>query len=473
MRNIKIADVTIKEAVEKSVFTLSFKEKMDVARQLEKMKADVIEMPAPATQTEHLLVKSLAPSMNNSTLSVAAGLSKAEVDAAWNAVSTAKNKRIHISVPTSAVLMEFMCGMKPKKIMALLPEVVSYAKSLCAEVEFSCLDATRSEIDFLAEVVNAAIEAGATVIDLCDTAGIMMPSEIVSFINELKTKAPALDKVTISVTCSDSFDLATANAFAAAAAGVGEIKTSLVGDAAPDLDRVINMFSERGENYDIKTNLSRPDVQQTIRRMTYLDGNTGNAYAKYENTEETEAKPAIELDETSDISKVIKVIKKLGYELSDDDNAKVYKEFKRVSEKKKVGTKEMEAIIATSALQVPPTYSLENFVINCGNIITPTASVTLEKDGNLLKGLSSGDGPIAAAFLAVEMVVGCHYELDDFQIQSVTEGSEAVGNALVKLRSNGKLYSGNGISTDIVGASIRAYLNAINKIVYDENEKLK
>ena len=179
----------------------------------------------------------------------------------------------------------------------------------------------------------------------------------------------------------------------------------------------------------------------------------------------------LNLDETADISKVIKAVKKLGYDLSDDDNAKVYKEFKRVSEKKNVGTKEMEAIIATAALQVPATYQLVDFVINSGNIITPTAHITLEKEGNELKGLSSGDGPIAAAFLAVEMVVGHHYELDDFQIQSVTEGSEAVGTALVKLRSNGKLYSGNGISTDIIGASIRAYLNAINKIVYEEKQE--
>ncbi|MCQ2518329.1 MAG: hypothetical protein MJ119_06145 [Lachnospiraceae bacterium] len=471
MKTIKIADVTIKEAVEKAGYTLSFKEKMDVARQLEKLNTDVIEMPAPASQTENILIKSLAPVLSNCEISVAAGLSVKEIDAAWAAVSLAKNPRLHILVPTSPVLMEFMCGMKPKKIMEKIPEVVSYAKSLCKEVEFSCLDATRSEADFLAKVIDSAIASGATVIDICDTAGMMMPEEIVSFIGEIKSKVPALGDVTLSITCSDAFNLATSNTFAAAAAGAGEIKTSLVGDTAPDLDRIVNLFTERGESFDISTNLSRPDVQKAIRHMTYLDGNTGNAYSKYEEAGKEEVKTEIDLDENSDISKVIKVIKKLGYDLSDDDNAKVYKEFKRVSEKKKVGKKEMEAIIATAALQVPPTYSLENFVINSGNIITPTAQVTLEKDGNLLKGLSSGDGPIAAAFLAVEMVVGCHYELDDFQIQSITEGSEAVGNALVKLRSNGKLYSGNGISTDIIGASIRAYLNAINKIVYDEAQK--
>ena len=170
----------------------------------------------------------------------------------------------------------------------------------------------------------------------------------------------------------------------------------------------------------------------------------------------------------ADIAAVIKAVKKLGYELSDDDNAKVFKEFKRVSAKKPVGAKELEAIIATAALQVPPTYQLVDYVINSGNIITPTAQVTLDKKGTPMKGLSSGDGPIEAALLAIEMIVGHHYDLEDFQIQSVTEGSEAVGSAFVKIRVGNKVYSGNGISTDIIGASIRAYVNALNKIVHEE-----
>ena len=246
-----------------------------------------------------------------------------------------------------------------------------------------------------------------------------------------------------------------------------KIKTTLLGKSAPGLEAVVNLFTERGDSFQMEIAQKRPDVEKTLRKLSWMDQNKGSGIRIFTG-EETPVKEELDLDENADISKVIRAVKKLGYELSDDDNARVYKEFKRVSEKKKVGTKEMEAIIATASLQVVPTYQLVNFVINSGNIITPTAQVTLEKNGNHLKGLSSGDGPIAAAFLAVEMVVGVHYELDDFQIQSVTEGSEAVGNALVKLRYNGKLYSGSGISTDIIGASIRAYLNAINKIVADD-----
>ena len=148
--------------------------------------------------------------------------------------------------------------------------------------------------------------------------------------------------------------------------------------------------------------------------------------------------------------------------------AAVYEEIKIIAKKKNVGAKELEAVIATTALQVPPVYKLISFVINCGNVISSIAHIKLEKNGKLLDGICAGDGPIDAAFKAIEQIIGHHYELDDFQIQAVTEGREAVGSAIVKLRSEGKLYSGQGVSTDIIEASIRAYVNALNKIVYGE-----
>ena len=176
----------------------------------------------------------------------------------------------------------------------------------------------------------------------------------------------------------------------------------------------------------------------------------------------------IHLDAKDDKDAVIAAAAKLGYDLSDEDQVKVYEEFCRVAEKKNVGAKELDAIIASVALQVPATYKLENYVINTGNILSSSAQITLVRDGKVMQGISTGDGPIDAAFRAIEQIIGQHFEVDDFQIQSVTEGRGAMGNTLVKLRSNGKVYSGNGISTDIIGASIRAYLSAVNKIVYEE-----
>ena len=175
------------------------------------------------------------------------------------------------------------------------------------------------------------------------------------------------------------------------------------------------------------------------------------------------------LDAGDEIGEVVKVVRQLGYDLSDEDNAKVYEAFRRVAERKHfVGTRELDAIVASTALQVPSTYHIENYVINSGNVITATANILLNRDGEKLRGVGVGDGPIDAAFLAIEQIIGHHYELDDFQIQTVTEGRDAMGSALVKLRANGRVYSGNGISTDIIGASIRAYISALNKIVYEE-----
>ena len=158
----------------------------------------------------------------------------------------------------------------------------------------------------------------------------------------------------------------------------------------------------------------------------------------------------------------------MGYDLSEEDTAKVYEAFRRIADKKHfVGVKELEAIVATSAFQVPSTYRIDQYVVTNGNRVAAMANITLERDGKKLQGVSMGDGPVDAAFLAIEQIIGHHYELDDFQIQTVTEGREAMGSALVKLRSGGRLYSGNGISTDIIGASIRAYISALNKIVYE------
>ena len=166
----------------------------------------------------------------------------------------------------------------------------------------------------------------------------------------------------------------------------------------------------------------------------------------------------------------MKVAARLGYDLSEEDGAKVYEAFKVIASKKeKVSAKEMDAIVASAAMQVPPTYKMDSYVVTSGNTISATAQLKLYKNEKVMEGVALGDGPIDAAFRAVEQITGQHFELDDFQIQAVTEGREAMGQTVVKLRSGGKVYSGRGISTDIVGASIHAYINALNKIVYEED----
>jgi 2-isopropylmalate synthase len=189
----------------------------------------------------------------------------------------------------------------------------------------------------------------------------------------------------------------------------------------------------------------------------------------YENENTVSEKKNILLDADSTLTQVAQAAKVLGYDLSDIDVGNVHKALKQVCEKKgAVGAKEFEALIASSAMQAPSTYHFESYTTTSSNLASSMSQVTLRRGDEMISGVSNGDGPIDSAFRAIEQCIGHHYELDDFQVQSVTEGKEALGSALVRLRNNGRLYSGNGISTDIVAASIRAYINALNKIVFEE-----
>ncbi len=472
MKTIQIADVTIREHAGGSGYTLSFKEKIEVARQLDKLHVDVIEMPALTdSPADAVLLRAVCQTVNNSVLSFQAGMDEAHANKVWQIAKLAKKPRMHVSVPVSPVQMEYIAHKKGPKILELIEAQVKVCAGLCRDVEFTAGDAARAEREFVAQAVETAIRAGATTITLCDTAGLMLPDELSAFIADMYARVETLKDVTLSIQCANELGMATACAFAAIKAGAGQMKTAIGSQNASSLEEVAHLMRLRADSCGVSCNLVDTALKRAIRQMSWLDdvqrsgktafdGGVGGGMA--------EAGEALEAG--ADIQQVSEAVKGLGYDLSEDDTAKVFEDFKRVARKKTaVSMRELEAIIASTALQVPPTYELISYVINSGNVISATANITLEKQKATLQGLSSGDGPIDAAFLAIEQVIGHHYELDDFQIQSVTEGREAMGDALVKLRSNGKLFSGKGISTDIIGASIRAYLNALNKIVYEES----
>ena len=226
------------------------------------------------------------------------------------------------------------------------------------------------------------------------------------------------------------------------------------------------MVKNCGNRYGFASGIRYTELHRIVKQIGWVVDNAKSTKGSV--TSAVIDDEPLHLDQNDDKDTVAASVAKLGYDLSEEDKSRVYDEFLRVAQKKKVGAKELEAIVASVALQVSPTYELINYVVNSGNIISTSAQITLKKDGEQLTGICIGDGPIDAAFSAIEQIIGYRYELDDFQIQAVTEGTEAMGSALVKLRSEGKLYSGNGISTDIIGAGIRAYINAVNKIVYEE-----
>ena len=467
MKQVRISDVTLREGTTHKGATLSFKEKIEIAKLLDKLGVDVIEMAAiENVAADTLLLKSLSSLLKKSTISVVAGTDKSQIEKAALAVSGAKSKRLIVSLPTSNVCMEYLSHAKPAAMLKKIEELVSYASTLCDFVEFEAEDATRSEADFLSKAVDTALKAGAKAVTICDTASAAIPSELEALIENLYKTVPALKDAELGVAAYNELGMANALAISAINCGATYTKASVTKSRLNTIESFVHLIRLRGEQMGITTGINVTELSRTATQIKTIAKNRRSDTTPFDNKIGEETKVAISKD--SDIADISKAVKELGYTLSDDDMAKVYEAFLSTAAKKEVGAKELEAIVASEALQVPPTYTLVSYAVNCSNVIAPTAHIIVEKNGNELCGLSTGDGPIDASLLALEQIVGCHYELDDFQIQAVTEGREAMGEALIKLRFDGVLYSGRGISTDIMGASIKAYLNALNKIVYEE-----
>ena len=466
MNNIKVSDISLRVADSALASGLSFKEKLEIAKLLEKLNVDVIETSyVTEDPADAVLLRTLASTVKNATLSVAVYPDTASVDRAWEAVKKASKPRLNVITSTSTVQMEYMYHMKSKVMAEKITECIKKAAQYGAEVEYTAEDATRSDRDFLVSVINSAIECGATVITLCDATGEMLPEEVSAFIADIKADVPALEKVTLSFETRDEIGLSSAVCLSAAKSGAQQIKVASCGIMGfTSLEKFMHILQVRRDTLGFESNIKFTELQRTCSRLEALTGHTGRI-----SSDDAEAK--VELTTDSDMMTVRRRINALGYDVADEDMAKIYTLFMELAAKKKVDDRDLEALVAESARQVAPTYQLENYVINSGSSISATAFIEVNCKGVPLKTVAIGDGPIDAAFLAIDQLLGHHFELEDFRIQAVTEGREAQGDAVVKLRANGKLYSGRGLSTDIIGASIRAYLSAVNKIVYEEQSK--
>ena len=456
MNRIQIADTTLCPQGN----TYTFKEKLEIARQLEKLHVDIIELPEiTGGKTDTLLVRTISAFVKDSILSVAAGSTMQSIEDAAAALNNAAHARIRIELPLSPVGMEYTAHKKPAAMLDWIAKAVAAAAEKCADIEFCAVDATRADADYLKKAIAAAVEAGAKTVSVCDSTGEMLPDGFADFAAAVMENV----SVPIAVKCDNQNGLASAQAILAVRRGVACVKTDVQGISVP-LESFCTMVKNCGNTYGFESRIRYTQLHRIIKQINRITDNAKETAVAVSSVDEA----GIHLDAKDDKVAVITAAAKIGYDLSDDDQTKVYEEFLRVAEKKNVGAKELDAIIASVALQVPATYKLENYVINTGNVLAASAQIALVRDGKVLQGIGTGDGPIDAAFRTIEQIIGQHFEVDDFQIQSVTEGRGAMGSTLVKLRSNGKLYSGNGISTDIIGASIRAYLSAVNKIVYEE-----
>lgn len=446
--------------------TIPFRVRIEIAGLLSKLGVSVIETaPIRNGKSDYFLVKSLASTVTGSTLSVPLDILDPNSPAVtWDALKEASHPRLSVPVPVSTVQMEYLCHMKPDGILDLIRKRVAGCASLCGEVEFVALDFTRSDPEFLLESINAAIEAGAGTVTVADVAGDLLEDEFQARIRTVRQAIPA--DIRLGVFCSNEMYIADTCAIAAVRAGADEVRVESTGNYTTSLKRFARILNTKSETCGAQCGVG----------ITALDHICSRIHELCEGSLKKSRKPVADLpDEEFRLSvhdsmeDVLAAVSRLGYNLGEQDSRKVYDAFVQLSsDNESIGSKELDAIIASVAFQVPPTYLLESFLINTGNAITPTCHIRLKKGDSTLEGVCMGDGPVDAAFLAIDNITGCHYELDNYQLRSVTEGREAMGETIVRLRQNGRLYSGRGVSKDIVGSGVLAYLNAINKIVYGE-----
>lgn len=467
MNQIRISDTTLKQTGKD--FSLSFKEKIELPKLLDKLNVNIIELEGISLpKVDALRIKSVASTVKNSIIAVPVSLDRESVETTWNALKEAKNPRLQVLASVSPVQMEYLFHKKPDAMLKSIEEIITACCEKTSDVEFIADDATRSDANFLYQALNTAIAAGAKTITVCDATGAMLPEELDCFLDSLNDNVPALKNVILGLSCSNELAMADACAIAAIKHGVREIKASAYCANQISLPNIARLLAAKGESFGATCNLRTVEMNRIVKQIAWICETTRSKNSPFDNGVQDDAEE-INLTAQDNMTTVLKAVEKLGYDLSEEDGSKVWEAFQKIATRKDaISSKELDTIVASAAMQVPATYLLTSYNITASNTASSMAQMKLEKNGQILEGVALGDGPVDAAFLALENILGCHYELDDFQVRSVTEGREAMGETVIKLRSNGKIYSGRGTSTDIIGSSIQAYISALNKIVYEE-----
>ena len=498
-RRIRIFDTTLRDGEQSPGASMNLTEKLEVAHSLADLGVDIIEAGFPiASPGDFEAVKQIAETIKGSTICGLARCNDKDILRAADAVQNAEQSRIHVFLATSAIHREFKLRMTPDEIVSRAVEGVKLAASRCEDIEFSPEDACRTEHDFLCRVVEAAIDAGATTINVPDTVGYVTPDEIYKIFEMLRHRVPNMDKAILSTHCHDDLGLAVANSLAAVAAGAGQIECTIngIGERAGNaaLEEVVMAMKTRGNFYNCTTRIDSKRLVPTSRLVSKVTGINvqrnkaivgRNAFAHesgihqdgmlkerstYEIMSPEEvgfAKTDLVLGKHSGRAALADRAKTLGFHLAGDELKAVFAQFKILADKKKeIYDGDIMALvqqqISTSEGQV---WSLVDYEVTSAKGKTPSVKMTLS-DGTEDKSaeVTNGDGPIDAAFWAVEQITGVKLVCKDYRVRSATLGRDAIGEVNLEVEHEGKLYRGVGLSTDSVESTILAMLNAINRI---------
>ena len=503
-KNIIIFDTTLRDGEQCPGASLNTKEKVEIAKRLESLNVDVIEAGFPiASPGDFEGVQAVAKTVKGCTITGLSRAMKKDIDRAWEAVKYSDRPRIHTFIATSPIHMQYKLQLSPEEVLKQTIEAVRHARNLCPEVEFSAEDATRSEKHFLYQICEEAIKAGATIINIPDTVGYAQPAEFGELIKDIKENVPNMEKAIISVHCHNDLGLAVANSLEAIKNGAVQVECTIngIGERAGNasLEEIVMALKTREDIYNKSTGINTKQLISASKLVSRLTGFViqpnkaivgKNAFSheagihqagilKERTTYEIMTPQSVGLESNelvlgkhSGRHAFKDRLEKMGYSLDKEQLNQAFSIFKKLADtKKEIFVEDLEAIVSAEITeQIPELYKLDYFHVNTGNTTLPTATVRLIYKEKHLEDAACGDGPVDASFKAIDRITGTKVELVDYNIRAITRGKDAQGEATVKVRSNGNIFSGRNVSTDTLEASLRAYLKAINKLMYKKEK---
>lgn len=501
MKTIRIFDTTLRDGEQTAGVNLNAGEKLEIARQLAKMNVEIIEAGfAVASPGDFEAIKSIAQNVRGPAICSLARTVPGDIERAWEAVQAAERPYIHTFIATSDIHMRYKLKKSPEQVIEMAVTAVKLARKYCPEVEFSAEDATRSDWDFLCRIFSEAIKAGATVINIPDTVGYTSPEEISRLTHYVKEHTLGMEKAFLSVHCHNDLGMAVANSLEAVRSGADQVEGTIngLGERAGNtaLEEVIMALKTRSDYFQAQTLAVSEEIYRTSALVSALTGFTvqnnkaivgANAFAHeagihqdgilknrltYEiMTPESIGIPSnrLVLGKHSGRHAFKEYLAELGYHLKEDDLQKSYERFLEIADRKKeVTDRDLEALVRGELSQVEEAFILEYFHVTSGNKTIPTATVKLKCGEETKQEAACGEGPVEAIYQAIERLTGITAELKEYGIKAVTGGKDALGEVTVKIEKQGRIYTGRGVSTDIIEASTRAFINAVNKVAWEK-----
>ncbi|MFW8600340.1 2-isopropylmalate synthase [Desulfobacterota bacterium M19] len=504
MDKIFIFDTTLRDGEQSPGASMNMQEKFRLAQQFVKMNVDIIEAGFPvASRGDFECVKNIADNVRGIQVAGLARCHERDIDTAWEALKNGENPRIHVFLATSEIHMIHKLKMSREQVLELAVASVRHAAQYTSNIEFSAEDASRSDLDFVCEVFEAVIRAGAVTLNFPDTTGYAMPDEFGAKIHYLMEHIPSIDRARLSVHCHNDLGLATANSLAAVQAGARQVECTIngIGERAGNtaMEEIVMAMRTRADLLDVVTEVVTEQISATSRMVSTITGMQvqpnkaivgANAFAHESGIHQDgvlKERTTYEIMNPSDIGlnknnlvlgkhsgrhALHEKIKAMGYTVNDEELARVFERFKAVADvKKEMFDEDLEAILMDEVLRVPVSYELLSLGAMSGSKTLPTSAVLMRVNGREVKDCALGVGPIDATFRAIARLTGTSSKLLYFAVSSITGGTDAQGEVMVRIEDNGTVVLGKGADPDIVTAAAKAYLNGLNRLQYLKNNK--